>query len=381
MCAVCTPRLSQRSPVELFIERIAQLVEAESIAVLDVHPASPLQPPFRLLAPLGRLSCERLNRTWFERLQPGQIVIAPPEVAWREAASRTTLKIPMRCSTSILSGSVVWPSSIPRQNSAELAGAVLMLVARDRAGSGATRTAMEMLVSWGVHEIARNRELANSRRLSQRHVQQREQERLSLATEIHDDLSQSLTFIQLTLASLQRQVKRSNFDRVESELAELAVVSKQTAESVQKLSTSLRPAMIEAVGPVSAIRQEARRFEETAGIAVDCRLEQLDLSPAVSLAAFRILEHGLDNIACHANASRVIIRLAHDGDVDVLEVRDNGRGFDVSRFANSIGLLSLAERAEMAGGHLSIDSSPGRGTRLVASFPVSALMRKDDRER
>jgi protein-histidine pros-kinase len=102
-----------------------------------------------------------------------------------------------------------------------------------------------------------------------------------------------------------------------------------------------------------------------------CDLEDLDMPGAQSIAAFRILQGSLANILSHAKATSVVVRLQQGPGVYVLEIEDNGCGFEPKAVKHSLGLASMAERAELAGGTLVIDSGPGAGTRVVARFPVS----------
>jgi len=236
--------------------------------------------------------------------------------------------------------------------------------------SDRAHAAVDFLVDWAAHEIQDLRELARVKALSARHVELREQERLALATRIHDDLSQNITFIRLALKSLQLQVTAGKFERVAPEIAELVAVSSQIATTVQALSTGLRPTMIESFGPAAAIRLEARLYQEASGVPVDCEIEDLRMSTQASIAAYRIAEHSLSNVARHSHATRVTIRLSRLSGEDILEITDNGGGFDSNAMVASLGLASMTERAEIAAGRLTIVSSPGHGTRIVASFPA-----------
>jgi len=352
--------------MELFIERIAQLVEAEAIAVLEAVPAPLQRLAFRRLTTWGTLVRWPLEKGLVDHLRTAEIAWLPPEFMPGLGLDPGTFR---------------WfAAPIRLRGEADLSGAVLAAFHRSRSSPAEIKPSLDLLVSWTTHELAWSRELALARKLSARHVERREQERLSLATLIHDDLSQSLTSIRLTLATLQRQVSHGEFDRVAADLKDLVSASAETAESVQKLSTHLRPAIIETVGPASAIRHQAELHRKSSGIEVKCELEHLKMSGAAALAVFRIVEHSLENVVRHADASQVTIRLHRQGNEDVLEVHYNGRGFDFARKQDSLGLLSLSERAEMSGGRLSIESVPGKGTRVAATFPSAEAAGKATRK-
>lgn len=344
MYAVCSPLPSQATLLGLFIDRIAQLAEAESIAVMEV--ISDALEPIVTCGTFARVSSDHALLEYLQRLEDP----AP---------------VPAELEANCVAAPIFDPGS------GKLTGAVLLVVEPGRERAESTLKAADLLAAWGAVEIDRRRELAAAKALSARHVQLREQDRLSLATRIHDDLSQNITFMRLSLASLERQASRGDANKLGPDLRELSAVSRQTAESVQNLSMGLRPAMIETVGPAAAIRHQASLFAESAQVAVDCQLTDLKVSGPVSLAAFRILEYALENIGRHASAHRVTIRFMRRGNHALLKIEDDGRGFDVESTRRSLGLCAMAERAEIAGGSISIESSPGRGTTVTAIFPAS----------
>jgi signal transduction histidine kinase len=341
------------------VERVAGLARAEAIAVLEVVPSPNPEPAFRLLAAWGGIS-EACVTDGFAALfeSPGA----------NSLDSRQSARLGFDADVFLC---LAAPVRIPAD--APLLRGGIILVARhtvsDRAGD-----AIGLLAGWMADEFEGAREIDCAKALSARHVQAWEQERLTLVTRIHDDLSQNLTFIRLALKSLELQVSAGKFGRVAAEVAELVDIARQVAVTVQQLSTGLRPAMIDMLGPVGAIRLEGQLLQESSGVQVHCDLEEHRLTGQVSIAVFRILELALSNIARHARATRVAIRLHRrsnpDGIEDMLEVEDNGVGFDLAAPIAPLGLMSMNERAEIAGGRLRIVSSSGNGTRIVASFPA-----------
>jgi signal transduction histidine kinase len=342
--------------MESFVERVAQLAEAEAIAVLEAVPATQQGHSFRSLATRGSIALIGPEVRLGDPLRSGRVVTLTSELVARLGFDSRKISC--------------LAAAIPTPDGAGLRGVVIMAVQRRRSESQRVRLGVDLLVDWATHEIHLRRELKLAKALSARHVQLQEQERRNLATRIHDDLSQGITVIRLAVASLERQVQSGSVDQLAAELKELTAVLRQTAQTVQELSRNLQPAMLDTLGPLQAIRKEASVYQESTGIPVECHLEDIPMAGLVSVAAFRIVEQSLSNIARHAQATRVAIRLHPGAGAYLLEVEDNGRGFDTIAAGGSLGLLGMAERAEMAGGRLSIDSRRGEGTKVIATFPV-----------
>ncbi len=145
-------------------------------------------------------------------------------------------------------------------------------------------------------------------------------------------------------------------------------------ETVQKISTELRPGILDNLGLTAAIEWQTEEFASRTGI--DCRLDCLeefaDLDQARTTACFRILQETLTNVARHANATEVHISLKRQADNLILEICDNGKGISDKevRDRTSIGLLGMKERAHAMGGVFDIDGLPGKGTRVLVSIPL-----------
>jgi NarL family two-component system sensor histidine kinase YdfH len=124
-----------------------------------------------------------------------------------------------------------------------------------------------------------------------------------------------------------------------------------------------------------AVQEEVKRFYNTTGIACYTEIDPLSLiPPSLFESIFRMLREGLTNIAKHAHASQVWIRMLHHTAMLTIEIRDNGRGFDISKLNKQpghYGLMGLQERAYLAGGTLQVESRPGRGTVIQLSIPTN----------
>ncbi|UCD23231.1 MAG: PAS domain S-box protein, partial [Gemmatimonadota bacterium] len=202
----------------------------------------------------------------------------------------------------------------------------------------------------------------------------REEERTSIAREIHDELGQALTGLKMDLSWIADRVSEGENvvrDRIRSGLSLIDA----TANSVRELSTSLRPAILDDLGLEAAIEWQTSEFSNKS--AVQCELElrvgDINLGPERATAVFRILQETLTNVARHAGASRVKVSLSEaDGGV-ILAVRDDGRGITDSEVASarSLGLIGMRERASVMGGRLEISGKPGDGTEVLLHMPLA----------
>jgi len=201
----------------------------------------------------------------------------------------------------------------------------------------------------------------------------REQEKSRIARELHDELGQALTALKIDLGWLREKVGNETGEVREKLLAMQALVD-STVAAARRISADLRPLMLDDLGLAAATDWLVQSFSQRTGIA--CALEadesDLDLQDPYATAVFRVLQESLTNIAKHAGATRVTVRVERRDGRLALEVRDNGRGFVVSEPAKpgSFGLLGLRERASLLGGEVSIESIPGKGTTMRMSLAL-----------
>ena len=161
---------------------------------------------------------------------------------------------------------------------------------------------------------------------------------------------------------------------IETKLGSALGLADELIDEVQTITSELRPRVLDNLGLPAAIEFETRRFQQRSGLVCELTPLPLELPPAPeqATAIFRIFEEILTNIARHAQATHVRIRLGLAGDDIELEVSDNGRGIRPEELADpkSLGLFGMQERATLLGGQLSICGEPGRGTVVRLTLPA-----------
>lgn len=196
-----------------------------------------------------------------------------------------------------------------------------------------------------------------------------EEERQRISREIHDELGQQLTLAKLRLAALRPAVGEAEQRTVD----EASSTIDEAIRMVRRIATELRPALLDALGLAAAVDWQARAFVKQTGIAIDRGpVQELDLPKPAATALFRILQEALTNVARHSQATQVRLALYRERGEAVLEVEDNGRGMGdmPPREAHSLGLMGMRERANLLGGTLRVESTPGTGLRLVCRVPL-----------
>jgi PAS domain S-box-containing protein len=200
----------------------------------------------------------------------------------------------------------------------------------------------------------------------------REDERRDIARELHDQVGQALTALKLDLHWIAAKVsadaeQRARTTRMESLLDE-------TLETTRRISSTLRPAVLDDLGLSAALRWQAHEFAQRTGVSCDVDAPpDAVVPPAVALTLFRILQEALTNVARHAAARRVTVSLALRDDAVTLVVSDDGKGLvaEVAAKPTSLGLLGMRERVLAIGGALTITGEPGRGTTVTATAPLA----------
>ena len=195
----------------------------------------------------------------------------------------------------------------------------------------------------------------------------REEERKLMAREIHDQIGQALTALKLDLAGL----RAGDPGEVERRAAEMDRLLDDTLDTTRRLSTALRPPILDDLGLAPAIEWQAREFEGRTGIPCTLSLGEQPIGGAEALVLFRIVQEALTNVARHAGARAVRIDLRTDPAVTVLTVSDDGRGITGEQQASpsALGLAGMRERALVLGGEVSVTGAPGAGTTVSARLP------------
>ncbi|HEX6692848.1 MAG TPA: PAS domain-containing sensor histidine kinase [Burkholderiales bacterium] len=220
------------------------------------------------------------------------------------------------------------------------------------------------------------------RALSQRLLEVQEDERRSLARDLHDDIGQALTALKIQLESLAKAGEETP-RRVD----ECVETTRHTLERVRQLSLSLRPLQLDDLGLVAALRSHLDRQAGLGGLAphFDSGEAPPQLPPEIETACFRVAQEAITNVLRHARARNLWLRLFTAGDRLALSVRDDGGGFDPeaarrrAAAGGSMGLAGMEERVAIAGGSIELRSAAGQGTVLLATFPLQRAAGDRDR--
>jgi len=195
----------------------------------------------------------------------------------------------------------------------------------------------------------------------------REDERLRLARELHDDVGGNLAGVKMQLAMLLGHLPEAARKQVAQDAEALNSLVDRTIESTRRLSANLRPPTLD-LGLVAALEWFLQDYSHRTGIAVDfdCPGDDIELAEHRSMAVFRVCQEALNNVFKHARATQAQVSLKREGESLVLEVSDNGQGFDPAdpARADSFGLRGMQERATGLGGELEVRSAPGQGTEV-----------------
>ncbi len=230
----------------------------------------------------------------------------------------------------------------------------------------------------------RQAELAQERlrALSHRLQTAREEEAARIAQELHDELGQELSVLRLELERLHRQVAAgADLTMAKNTLAMIEELGERVdaaVRSVRRISSELRPGVLDRLGLVAGLEWLLSEFERRTGIHAALVAEGVEekVDADISTALFRITQEALTNVARHSGATSIATRIVGTEHDLVLWVRDNGCGFDPNIEPNtpSLGLLGMRERAYRLGGTVNITSAPGMGTELQVTIPRDAEM-------
>ena len=208
--------------------------------------------------------------------------------------------------------------------------------------------------------------------VSRRLVEVQENERRALAQELHDEAGQALTSLKLGLGLMEKGA-----DCPESVVVQVEEMKRQVdgvMDGLHRLAMNLRPLSLDRLGLVPAVRQYLEDLGRQNNLTVQFEvlgLEEGQLPPDVEASLYRVVQEGLTNVARHARATRAGVVLQRRGDSVLAIVEDNGIGLDLqqARQNGHLGLLGMQERTRMLGGHLDIESTPHKGTTVIAEIP------------
>ena len=213
------------------------------------------------------------------------------------------------------------------------------------------------------------------RRLSHEILFAQEQERKRISRELHDEIGQTLTAINVKLATLTKEatVTARDFKRAISSTQRLV---EKSMSRVHRVARELRPPLLDELGLIPALHAHMKAFTRQTGVLIRFRtlaaVEQLNMDRRTVL--YRVAQEALANIDRHANASLVNVDIERVKNVVRMEIHDNGSSFDVKRVLAAkkiarLGLLGMRERVEMVGGRFDVESEPGKGTTIRAQIP------------
>jgi signal transduction histidine kinase len=213
-----------------------------------------------------------------------------------------------------------------------------------------------------------------ARNLAGKLITAQERERTRIARELHDEIGQSLTVVKINLGTMRLTPDAS----AQAQLVDEGVaLVEQAIEQVRDLSQLLRPAILEHLGLVAALRWLVKTQSQRVQYEASFTADELPVpsSSVVAITCYRVLQEALTNVARHSRARSVAVSLRVANGLLRLKICDDGEGFDVTamrqraRHGASIGLLSLNERARLANGRLVITSAVGQGTTLTLTLP------------
>ena len=217
------------------------------------------------------------------------------------------------------------------------------------------------------------------RHLSRQILSAQEEERRRISRDLHDEVAQVLTGVNLHLATLKKEATANTRD-LTKKIARTQRLVVKSLNIVHRFAGQLRPAALDDLGLIPALHSYVKDFAKRTGLSVHFtsftrgRMEQLDSVRRTAL--YRVAQEALINVAKHAQASLVNVSIRKLRGVICMEVKDNGKSFDMqsvlsTRKNKGLGLLGMRERVEMVGGRFAVESSPGQGTTIRAEIPFA----------
>jgi PAS domain S-box-containing protein len=234
-------------------------------------------------------------------------------------------------------------------------------------------------ISEGKRTQAKLQQINEQLRHLSAHLQDvREEERTSIAREIHDELGQQLTGLKMDIAWLRKKMKTEDKQFL-NKLSSMNELIDQTVGSVRRIATQLRPSVLDDLGLVDALEWQSVEFGNRFGIQVEfvSGIPELEFPSNISTGLFRIYQESLTNVARHSGAKKVMTTLQLNEEDLMLTVTDDGHGFDIHSAGDrkTFGLLGIKERTLMLGGKCEIVSEPEKGTAITVTMPARPIIR------
>jgi signal transduction histidine kinase len=230
-----------------------------------------------------------------------------------------------------------------------------------------------------VEEKTNELQLSNIelRDLTSRLQRVREEERGTIAREIHDELGQQLTGLKMDLFWITKRLDGPGSDQARQKQRSTMSLLDETIQTVRRIATDLRPSILDDLGLIAAIEWQSQEFEKRAGIRTvfQSTIPEMDFPPEMAIGMFRICQESLTNVARHAAASRVSITLDPIEGGVIMAISDDGKGLDPQRTdRKTLGLIGMKERALMMGGRLEIGNGKIKGFRLAVTVPLPQVL-------
>ncbi len=217
------------------------------------------------------------------------------------------------------------------------------------------------------------------RLLSRQLLSAQEEERKMISRELHDEIAQTLTGINVRLAALKAEAN-VNTRGLQKKISSTQRLVEKSVDIVHRFARQLRPAVLDDLGLIPALHSFMKAFTARTGVRTRltafAAVEQLDGGKRTVL--FRVAQEALTNVARHAQASRVEVSIQKSDHAICMNIKDDGKSFDVERTLHSnggkrLGLLGMRERLEMVGGNFCVESAPGQGTTIQAEIPFAKV--------
>ncbi len=220
------------------------------------------------------------------------------------------------------------------------------------------------------------RQFREVQQLSARLVQAQEDERRSIARELHDEVGQSLTGVLVEMANLSTLIRARDLEPVAVKAGEIKKLVESSIGVVRNMALLLRPAMLDDLGLVPALEWQAREVSKRGGVWVQVDAEGVSeqLPEEHKTSVYRIVQEALHNAERHAAAHRIAVTVKQEAQRLNVTIEDDGKGFDVAR-TKGMGLLGIEERVSHLGGTFAVESQMGRGATLRVSLPLEAAAR------
>jgi signal transduction histidine kinase len=213
--------------------------------------------------------------------------------------------------------------------------------------------------------------------LSREVLRIQEEERKRISRELHDEVGQALTAMSVNLEMVHRAAARRKDPIIKKKMRDTQTLIEKIFDNIHRFAQELRPAVLDQLGLLPAVQRSAREFSSRTGISVNLDLDHLveeAATPDQKTTLYRVAQESLTNVAKHAKATRVVIRIHVSSDCVHMSVRDDGVGIEPdepaspTRNALHLGVLGMQERVHDIGGEFVIESAPGRGTAIIVGL-------------